>query len=106
MPPPIKGYFYRRVKNRHYPKDDPDHQDAPLYFCWQAGQKRRAICTHTADLATAEERIEVFGNTIPITDYDRFLKELILIGRRAQQKLDDRIDQKANSIKSRRQTRP
>jgi hypothetical protein len=95
MPPPIKGYYYRREKNRHISIDDPRHKDAPIYFCWRAGNHRRSVCCHTNDLATAERRIQDFGDTIPITDYDRFLKEIALMGRRAQKKLDDRLDIRA-----------
>jgi hypothetical protein len=95
MAPPINGYYYRRFKNRHIAIDDAAHQDAPIYFCWRAGNHRRAICCHTSDLATAERRIAEFGDTIPITDYDRFLKEIILMGRRAQAKLDDRLSVRA-----------
>ena len=87
MAPPIKGYYFRRRGGRHLSVDDPDAQDAVLYFCWQNGRVRRSVCCHTTDLKEARRRIKLFRGAIPVNSRERFLKELILMGKRAEREL-------------------
>lgn len=92
MPPPSKGYFYRRHAGRHYPADDPRARDYELYWCIQAYGKRIAVCMHTTSLRTARARARRFPRGIELNSQQRFWKALARAGRQAQRHLDQSID--------------
>jgi len=86
---PPKGYFYRRydVKGvtKHATLDDPAHADDPIWFCVQLHGWRRAINLHTASLTIARRRANWAGSLIKLTDEEKFLTNLVRLGRAAEQ---------------------
>lgn len=110
MPRESKGFFYRRAKGKGYiALDDPKHQDAAIFFCIykrdevKGKSNRKVFATCTNVLTEAQRRVkdwdlEALGAT---KSYDTWLRQLAMIGRRAEMEYIRRHDPEAKKDPSR-----
>ena len=85
---PVKGYFFRRYDvqgvTKHAAIDAPAHADKEIWFCVQLRGWRRSLNPHTVNLAIARRRARFADRLIKLTDEEKFLTNLVRLGRAAE----------------------
>lgn len=102
MPRPATGTYYRRAERgtKYRPVSDPPlHAQDWIYYRQEGTGKdgkriRQAWCLFTTSEREARRRVAAFGGPLPMSDYDQFLRQLQLIGRRAGEEADRRVKER------------